>query len=158
IEPTRLARQDVLERGQIIAAVHRCELGIGRDAHRHVRAALVDPRGDERVANRLSARGPLGMPRRCAVLDEDLVEDVAEHQSRSDRAGRDKSNVIASRTGLPSWMIAYIASTIGASTPIFAVSSFATFVVFTPSATWRISARISAIFLPWPSASPTRRL
>ena len=68
------------------------------------------------------------------------------------------SIVIASRTGTPSWMIACIASVIGASTPIWAASCLATFAVLTPSATCRISPRISGIFLPCPSASPTRRL
>ena len=45
------------------------------------------PAATQRIAHRLGARGPLGMARRRAVLDEDLVEDVAEHASRVPTVG-----------------------------------------------------------------------
>ncbi len=55
------------------------ELLVRGGSRRDRGAGVRDAGRDERVAHRLRARGSLGVPRRCAMIDEHLVEDVAEH-------------------------------------------------------------------------------
>jgi hypothetical protein len=66
---------------EVRRAVDPGELVVGGGADRHVRAVAGQVGGRQRVAHRGDARRALGVTRWSVVVDEHVIQDVAEHRA-----------------------------------------------------------------------------